>query len=115
MERNFSQHVKEILGYSREEAERLQNSNIVPEHLLLGIIRDGANRAVDVLVGLGASLRTLKSSLENELSASNNHMEQTNELTISKSTEKFGDRHRTFIVGYIERAGLFCCKNFKHE
>ena len=71
MERNFSQHVKEILGYSREEAERLQNSNIVPEHLLLGIIRDGANRAVDVLVGLGASLRTLKSSLENELSASN--------------------------------------------
>ena len=41
MERNFSQHVKEILGYSREEAERLQNSNIVPEHLLLGIIRDG--------------------------------------------------------------------------
>lgn len=88
MERNFSQHVKEILGYSREEAERLQNSNIVPEHLLLGIIRDGANRAVDVLVGLGASLRTLKSSLENELSASNNHMEQTNELTISKSTDR---------------------------
>ena len=78
MERNFSQHVKEILGYSREEAERLQNSNIVPEHLLLGIIRDGANRAVDVLVGLGASLRTLKSSLENELSASNNHMEKIN-------------------------------------
>ena len=88
MERNFSQHVKEILGYSREEAERLQNSNIVPELLLLGIIRDGANRAVDVLVGLGASLRTLKSSLENELSASNNHMEQTNELTISKSTDR---------------------------
>ncbi len=88
MERNFSQHVKEILGYSREEAKRLQNSNIVPEHLLLGIIRDGANRAVDVLVGLGASLRTLKSSLENELSASNNHMEQTNELTISKSTDR---------------------------
>ena len=28
MERNFSQHVKEILGYSREEAERLQNSSI---------------------------------------------------------------------------------------
>ena len=89
MERNFSQHVKEILGYSREEAERLQNSNIVPEHLLLGIIRDGSNRAVDALVGLGASLRTIKSSLENELSASNNHMEQqSNELTISKSTDR---------------------------
>lgn len=88
MERNFSQHVKEILGYSREEAERLQNSNIVPEHLLLGIIRDGSNRAVDALVGLGASLRTIKSSLESELSASNNHMEQSSELTISKSTDR---------------------------
>ena len=88
MERNFSQHVKEILGYSWEEAERLQNSNIVPEHLLLGIIRDGSNRAVDALVGLGASLRTIKSSLENELSASNNHMEQSSELTISKSTDR---------------------------
>ncbi len=88
MERNFSQHVKEILGYSREEAERLQNSNIVPEHLLLGIIRDGANRAVDALVGLGVSLQTLRSSLENELSASDNHMERTSELTISKSTDR---------------------------
>ena len=88
MERNFSQHVKEILGYSREEAERLQNSNIVPEHLLLGIIRDGSNRAVDALVGLGDSLRKIKSSLEYELFASNNHMEQSSELTISKSTER---------------------------
>ncbi len=55
MERNFSQHVKEILGYSREEAERLQNSNIVPEHyesknyvtsgvdVLLGVCKDSAN------------------------------------------------------------------------
>ncbi len=88
MERNFSQQVKEILGYSREEAERLQNSVIVPEHLLLGIIRDGSNRAVDALISLGASLRTLKSSLEGELSTSNYHSELTTELTISKSTDR---------------------------
>ena len=37
MERNFSQHVKEILGYSREEAERLQNSNIVPSTCCWGL------------------------------------------------------------------------------
>ncbi len=88
MERNFSQHVKNILGYSREEAERLQNSNIVPEHLLLGIIRDGSNRAVDALIGLGASLRTLKTTLENELSATEHHLEPSSELTISKSTDR---------------------------
>ena len=41
MERNFSSHAKSVLAYSREEAGRLQNTDILPEHLLLGIIRDG--------------------------------------------------------------------------
>lgn len=45
MERNFSQRVKDVLGYSREEAERLQNSYIGPEHLLLGILRDGSGQS----------------------------------------------------------------------
>ena len=41
MERNFSQRVRNVLGYSREEAARLQTPYIGPEHLLLGILRDG--------------------------------------------------------------------------
>lgn len=49
MERNFSQRVKDVLGYSREEAERLQNSYIGPEHLLLGILRDGSGKAIEAL------------------------------------------------------------------
>ena len=37
----FSQRVRDIMAYSREEAERLQNNYIGPEHLMLAILRDG--------------------------------------------------------------------------
>ena len=39
MTNQFSQTISEILAYSREEAIRLSNSEVGPEHLLLGILR----------------------------------------------------------------------------
>ena len=51
----FRQRVKDVLGYSREEAERLQNSYIGPEHLLLGILRDGSGKADRRLCGISES------------------------------------------------------------
>lgn len=36
----FSKDVIEILGFSNEEARRLGNAVIDPEHLLLGILRE---------------------------------------------------------------------------
>ena len=41
MNNQFSQKVSEIIIYSKEEANRLRNGYIGPEHLLLGLIRDG--------------------------------------------------------------------------
>ena len=67
MERNFSQRVKDVLGYSREEAERLQSHYIGPEHLLLGILRDGTGRALDALHYLGVNSSSLKSAVEEAL------------------------------------------------
>ena len=52
MNSQFSPKLSIVLAYSREEALRLQNSFIGPEHLLLGIIRDGDGRAIDVLKAL---------------------------------------------------------------
>jgi len=49
MENHFSERINQILQYSREEAERLDNDYVGPEHLMLGILRDGENRAVQVL------------------------------------------------------------------
>ena len=39
-----------------EEARRLGNSKIYPEHLFLGLLRLNQGRAIDVLVALGLSL-----------------------------------------------------------
>ncbi|WP_455497434.1 ATP-dependent Clp protease ATP-binding subunit [Coprobacter sp.] len=88
MERNFSQRVKDVLGYSREEAERLQNSYIGPEHLLLGILRDGSGKAIEALRHLGVQLAELKASVEKDLKLSNDHINAGDEIIVSKSTDK---------------------------
>lgn len=67
MDSQFSQRVKDILGYSKEEAIRLGNSHISPEHLFLGILRDGEGVAVDILINRGVDLMGLKSSLEKSI------------------------------------------------
>ena len=63
---NFSQRVKDVLIYSREEANRLGNKSITPAHLLLGIIRDGEGVAIDALLQLGVDLKHLKSRIEDD-------------------------------------------------
>jgi len=67
MDSQFSQRVKDILGYSKEEAIRLGNSHISPEHLFLGILRDGEGVAVEILINQGVDLLVLKGSLEKSI------------------------------------------------
>ncbi|MBR5842970.1 MAG: ATP-dependent Clp protease ATP-binding subunit [Bacteroidaceae bacterium] len=87
MERNFSSHAKSVLAYSREEAGRLQNTDILPEHLLLGIIRDGESRAIDAILSLGINPLALRRALESELTVEND-MPVGQEITIGKSTDR---------------------------
>ena len=67
MDAQFSQRVKDILAYSKEEAIRLGNSHISPEHLFLGILRDGEGIAIDIMINQGADLLSLKSSIEKSI------------------------------------------------
>ena len=69
MNAQFSQRVKDIFVYSKEEAIRLGNSHISPEHLFLGILRDGESVAIDLLINQGIDLMTLKSSIEKSIKA----------------------------------------------
>ncbi|MDO4181189.1 MAG: ATP-dependent Clp protease ATP-binding subunit, partial [Bacteroidales bacterium] len=50
-----------------EEANRLRNGYIGPEHLLLGLIREGEGKAIEVLFNLQISLEDIKRQLENIL------------------------------------------------
>jgi len=67
MDAQFSQRIKDVLGYSKEEAVRLGNSHISVEHLFLGILRDGEGLAIDVLVVLGVELYDLRMSIEKSI------------------------------------------------
>lgn len=67
MDAKFSQRIKDVLSYSKEEAVRLGNPFIGPEHLFLGILRDGEGDAIEALVGLGADLYELRVSIEQRI------------------------------------------------
>ncbi|MEG2164346.1 MAG: ATP-dependent Clp protease ATP-binding subunit [Bacteroidales bacterium] len=87
MEKKFSKKVKDILGYSREEAERTGCAQIAPEHLLLGILRDGSCKAVNVLNNMGIRITEIKKAIENELKISANGS-NTKEITATKVTDR---------------------------
>lgn len=67
MNSQFSQRVSDVLTYSKEEANRLGCSLIAPEHLLLGILRDGGGKAMEVLMKLDADVNRIKRNLEESI------------------------------------------------
>lgn len=69
MNNQFSQRVSDIIVYSKEEANRLRSRNIGPEHLLLGILRDGEGKAIEILSKLNTNLTIIKRQIETQLEA----------------------------------------------
>ncbi len=67
MSNEFTQQVSDIVVYGKEEANRLQNDHIEPEHLLLGILRDGECKAAEILKSLYLDLKGIKNELETQL------------------------------------------------
>lgn len=67
MNNQFTQRVSDVIQYSKEEANRLRNTCIAPEHLLLGLIRKGEGKAVHILESLYVNLQKVKETLEEEL------------------------------------------------
>ena len=64
MNNQFTQRVSDIIMYSKEEANRLRNSYIGPEHLLLGLIREGEGKAIEILFNFQINLQDIKNQLE---------------------------------------------------
>jgi ATP-dependent Clp protease ATP-binding subunit ClpC len=84
---NFSDRVKEVISYSREEAIRLGHDYIGPEHLLLGLIREGEGLAIKVLTDLGVELVQLKNHVENAIKGTVTTINLTN-LPLTRQAEK---------------------------
>ncbi|MDC0099544.1 MAG: ATP-dependent Clp protease ATP-binding subunit [Crocinitomicaceae bacterium] len=70
MEAKFSQRVKDVISFSREEALRLGNDFIGVEHLLLGLIREGDGKAIVVLQEFHLDLKLIRKEIEQNLTRS---------------------------------------------
>ncbi|MFO8100269.1 MAG: ATP-dependent Clp protease ATP-binding subunit [Salinibacter sp.] len=87
MEGNFSNRVRDVISYSREEAVRLGHDYIGTEHLLLGIIREGEGIAVKILRNLGCDLLKLKEAVEDTVRSTSSSTSVGN-IPLTKQAEK---------------------------
>ena len=58
-----SQHADRVLGLAREEADLLGHRYLGPEHLVLGVLRDGGSGAGQVLEAAGVNLIAARAEL----------------------------------------------------
>ena len=83
---NYSEQLHNVLLYSSQEAERLGNNYVGPEHLLLGILRNGSGKAIDILNVSHINILKVKQIIESQIRTD---LEPTGaEIPNLKSTER---------------------------
>ena len=88
MEAKFSQRVKDVLSFSREEAIRLGNEYIGVEHLLLGMIREGEGLAIRILGYLNVDMAELRRTIESAIVNPANRNKVNDNLPLVKQAER---------------------------
>jgi ATP-dependent Clp protease ATP-binding subunit ClpC len=89
MDAKFSQKIKDVLSYSKEEAVRLGNAFVSPEHFFLGILREGDGVAVELLTSLCNDLSELKFTIESSIKSDGPiKIKDIENLPLLKSSEK---------------------------
>jgi ATP-dependent Clp protease ATP-binding subunit ClpC len=88
MEAKFSQRVKDVLTFSREEAIKLGNDYIGLEHLLLGIIREGEGLAVQILKYYGLDLNEMRIAIEQTVAKPGESFRHNENLPLVKQAER---------------------------
>jgi ATP-dependent Clp protease ATP-binding subunit ClpC len=89
MDAKFSQKIKDVLSYSKEEAIRLGNAYIGPEHFFLGILREGDGVAVEMLTEMGMDFSELKKNIERSIKPEGSiKIKDTENLPLLKSAER---------------------------
>jgi|Tabmets5t2r1_1033131.scaffolds.fasta_scaffold15631_3 Clp amino terminal domain, pathogenicity island component len=59
----FSGPVGRVMDLAREEADRFGHRHVGPEHLVLGLLRDGSNQAASILRARGLDLAGARAAL----------------------------------------------------
>lgn len=87
MDGNFSNRVRDVIQFSREEALRLGHDYIGTEHLILGIIRLGDGIAIKILRNLNCDLQKLKKNIEDTVRGTGGAVTVGN-IPLTKQAEK---------------------------
>ena len=64
MNEMFTEAARKAIEYARDEAARLRHDYIGTEHLLLGLLRLGEGKAIEIITNIGLDLNELKLSTE---------------------------------------------------
>jgi len=90
MDDNFSPKVKDVIAYSKEEALRLGHDFIGTEHLILGLLRKGNGKAIEILNAIDINLDHLRKKIEglSPVNPLNNFNSEKKSLHLTRQAEK---------------------------
>ena len=89
MNNKYSEQLKKVLSFSKEEAIRLGNDYISNEHLFLGVLREGSANVLQILVDYNIDLNLIKKSIENRIKDEEGSLDpKTEELPLLKSSAR---------------------------
>ncbi|MDR2010318.1 MAG: ATP-dependent Clp protease ATP-binding subunit [Bacteroidales bacterium] len=90
MRRKFSQTLLNAIMYSKEEAVRLGNDYLGPEHLFLGLLRDPQCEAVEILKELDVNTFELRHKIESHIKNASNELtlDDMDKVVPTKTTER---------------------------
>ena len=60
----FTDRARKVMGYARQEADRLRHDYIGTEHMLLGLVMEGSGVAANVLENLDIDLEKVRTEVE---------------------------------------------------
>ena len=88
MEAKFSQRVKEVISFSKEEAIRLGNNYIGVEHLFLGLLREGEGLAIKLLHIFNVEILEIRRSIEKTIKSLGENDKNIQNISLNKQAER---------------------------
>src|SRR5438477_12008047 len=83
MWQRFTERARRVVFFAQEEAGRLGENYVAPEHLLLGLVRESDSVAARIIDRLGVSLGRIRSEIEKQAPHGKGRLGQDMALTPS--------------------------------
>lgn len=68
MYERYSDRVRKVMSLADQEAKRCNQERVAPEHILVGLVKEGTGVGANVLKNLDIDLRRVRSALEGKIS-----------------------------------------------